>query len=308
MGSTRHSLQVRVADDLVLDAGWWEELPRSPNTGCSMQRYIHPPDVTLFDQVLAYLSAQPKPARRYIRISQGERCAFEAIAATAVCLRWGSYLSVLLDRDKPLSPQAGQVGVSHIADSEMARINIEASAALARWIDLMREDEDRYWDLVWQAACLPMTRRSAQPDHSLMYLAWLSQPGTAQTLASGYQADRLEQVRAEVARQPTRVLANALINVCWRNGPVEEIHAGQAEEYTLTQRRITPSEERLLVRTTADRLAQGLYVAWMLVDEKSERSWEERVLPFALASSGQVTPTGWTLDEQTRVIWLLGRE
>lgn len=133
-------------------------------------------------------------------------------------------------------------------------------------------------------------------------VAWLSQPGTAQMLASGYQEDRLEQICTGVARQPTRVLANALINVCWRNGPVEEIHAGRTANYGLDQRRMTPSEERLLVRTTADRLAQGLYVAWTLVDEKSERSWEERVLPFALAASGLVTPSGWTLDEQTR--WL----
>lgn len=61
-----------------------------------------------------------------------------------------------------------------------------------------------------------------------------------------------------------------------------------------------------MVRTTADRLAQGLYVAWTLVDEKSERPWEVRGLPFALAASSLVTPTGWTPDEQTRAVWLPG--
>ncbi len=41
-------------------------------------------------------------------------------------------------------------------------------------------------------------------------------------------------------------------------------------------------------------------------DEKSERPWEVRGLPFALAASSLVTPTGWTPDGQTRAVWLPG--
>ena len=48
-----------------------------------------------------------------------------AVAATAVCLRWGSYLAVLADRDRPLWPRAREANVSRIADDEMARINLE---------------------------------------------------------------------------------------------------------------------------------------------------------------------------------------
>lgn len=59
----------------------------------------------------------------------------EGVAA-AVILRWGSYLAVLLDHDKPIWPEVHSPRTSRISDEEMARINIEASAALAEWIDL----------------------------------------------------------------------------------------------------------------------------------------------------------------------------
>lgn len=51
--------------------------------------------------------------------------------------------------------------------------------------------------------------------------------------------ERLERARAEAQRHPTRVLANALVNVAWRNGPVEDIHAGLARGDPLVQRRVT---------------------------------------------------------------------
>jgi hypothetical protein len=55
----------------------------------------------MFEQIIAYLeSLLPIPGYPGLRLGE------EAIAATAVCLRWGSYLAVLADRDKPLWPQA----------------------------------------------------------------------------------------------------------------------------------------------------------------------------------------------------------
>ena len=53
------------------------------------------------------------------------------MAAAAVVLRWGSYLAVLLDREKPVWSEALSPSTSCISDEEMARINIEASAANA---------------------------------------------------------------------------------------------------------------------------------------------------------------------------------
>jgi hypothetical protein len=190
----------------------------------------------------------------------------------------------------------------------MARINVEASAALARWIDVMRTDWERYLSLTWAARHLPMTRKHVQRDQSAISLLGLSIPDFAATLTPRAQKEWGRRTRTRAEARPTRVLANAIVNACWRNGPIEDIHAGQPSTYPLTQRRITPSEERTLVRTTAGRLAQGLLAVFGLIHEKSERTWVERVLPFNLVPDLLVTPTGWSLDQQTRQAWLPGAE
>jgi len=293
-------LKVRVNEGLVLDAGWWEEVLDDDGV---IRRCVHPPERPMFEQVLDYLASLP-PETGYPGLHLGQ----EAVAATAVCLRWGSYLAVLADRDKPLWPQARQGGLSRIADSEMARINVEASTALARWIDVMRTDWERYLSLTWAARRLPMTRKRAERDRSAISLLGLSIPDFAATLTPRAQEEWGRRARASAEAHPTRVLANAIVNACWRNGPIENIHAGQPSTYPLTQRRITPSEERTLVRTTAGRLAQGILATFGLIHEKSERTWVERVLPFNLVPDLFVTPTGWSLDEQTRQVWLPGAE
>jgi hypothetical protein len=125
-------LRVRVNDELMLDGGTCEEVagPNGPD------RLIRPPETTLFRQVLGYLRAKPDPPAR----PAGSTFGREGIAAAAVVLRWGSYLAALLDRDKPLWSAAHSDGISRISDGEMARINIEASAALAEWSDLARAE------------------------------------------------------------------------------------------------------------------------------------------------------------------------
>ncbi len=67
-------LRVRVAEDLVLEAGVCE------NDG--IEQIVHPPQVTLFCQVLDYLRAKPDPPTDYVTIE------VEAAAAAAVALRW----------------------------------------------------------------------------------------------------------------------------------------------------------------------------------------------------------------------------
>ena len=300
MSFGKQTLTVRVNRDLTLNAGWWEEMPVADGT---MRRYVHPPETTLFEQVLAYLMSLPQEPD-YSGLNMGR----EAVAATAVCLRWGSYMAVLVDRDKPLWPQARQGGLSRIADGEMARINIEASAALAQWIDIMRNDWEQCLAMVWAARHLPMTLQHARTDRCSSDLLGLSRPDVAATLLSRTQDERGKRARADAKAHPTRILANVVINACWRNGPVEDIHAGQSSTYPLTQRRITPSEERQLIRTTAGRLAHGILAVLALGHEKSERTWAERVLPYNLVPGWRVTPTGWSLDERTCQVWLPGAE
>ena len=50
-------LRVRVNDELVLDAGTWESV--GPG---GTEIIVHPPKVTLFHQLLAYLRSKPDPA------------------------------------------------------------------------------------------------------------------------------------------------------------------------------------------------------------------------------------------------------
>ena len=297
--STGESLRVRVNDELVLDAGTCEETlgPQGP------EWLIRPPETTLFHQVLAYLKAKPDPPRE----SSGSMVGREGVAAAAVCLRWGSYLAVLADRDKQPSPEAGSAEVSLISDEEMARINIEASAALAEWIDIYRTDPDGHARLVkWAVTYLPMSARTSKPSTGALWE--LSNPEHAGRLATAaeqvWSAEQVARARAEVNQHPTRVLANAAVNVAWRNGPVENIHAGQAQAHQLAERRVTPDEERRLMRFASDGLALAMKVIRRFGMEAPRRSWPEQVLPYALGKMMLITPSGWTLTEASRDVQL----
>jgi hypothetical protein len=295
--SARDRLQVHVNDELVLDAGTCEEVTSPHGT----EWLIRPPETTLFHQVLAYLRAKPDPPRR----PSGSMVGREGVAAAALCIRWGSYLSVLLDRNKPLWPEVHTASTSRISDEEMARINIEASAALEEWIDLYRADPGGrlYTQLVNRAVSyLPMPRKTSKLE--VTEFVALANPRVAAQVVQAADATHLERVRASAERFPSRILANALVNTAWRNGPVEDIHAGHFRGYPLEQRRVTPAEERELMRFASERLAAGMAVCLQLAMERSQRSWPEQVLPYGLAERLLVTPSRWTLSQASREVRL----
>ena len=110
--------------------------------------------------------------------------------------------------------------VSCISDGEMARINIEASAALATWIDLYREDPGGrlYTQLVDRAVYyLPMPKKTSKLK--VTEFAALADPEVAARVVQATDATRLDRARAAADRHSSRVLANALVNTAWRNGP-----------------------------------------------------------------------------------------
>jgi hypothetical protein len=292
--TTPDRLRVRVNDELVLDAGTCEEVFGPDGT----KRLIRPPDTTLFHQVLAYLVAKPDPAVR----PRGSAAGREGLAAAAVVLRWGSYLAVLLDRSKPVWPAATlRDRTSRISDSEMARINIEASAALADWVDLYRAEDGGglYTQMVNRAvAYLPMACKA--PKLRAGPFAVLADPETGGRLVAASDPTRVARARVDAECHPGRVFANALVNVAWRNGPVENIHAGRARGYPLDQRRVTPAEEGELMRFASEGMAMGMTVCLQLATERPGRPWAEQVLPFGLAHMWLVTPSGWTLSETSR--------
>jgi hypothetical protein len=295
--TVREPLQVRVNDDLVLDAGTYEERPEPARPGA-----IHPPpSSTLFHQVLAYLRAKPDPPNR----ASGSMGGREGVAAAVLVLRWGSYLAVLLDRHKPVWPVVRSASTSRISDEEMARINIEASAALAEWIDLYRADPGGrlYEQLVNRAVSyLPMPKKTSKLKIS--EFAALADPEMATRIVQASNAERLEKIRTDSKRFPSRIFANALINTAWRNGPVESIHAGEFRGYPLDQRRVTPAEERALMAFVSERLALGMTVCLQLALEQPRRAWSEQVLPYGLAEMLLITPSMWTLTESSSEVRL----
>lgn len=289
-------LAVRVNDELTLDAGTCEMLPARGG------RVIRPPSTSLFNQVLAYLREKPAPSRQS-RMSWARR---EGIATTALILRWGSYLAVLLDHDKPVWSEAGSPEASRITDQEMARINIEASAALANWIDLFRAERGgkSYEQLVNRAvAYLPMPKGRSLPD-SIVGLEAFADPAVASSLLgllSGSPSG-IEEVRRTVESHPTRVLANAFVNTAWRNGPVERIHAGKDRGSPLDLRRMTPGEESELMAFASQRLAQGMSTCSRFTLEQPPRSWPDQVLPYTVVP--MLWPSSWTVTEESREVLL----
>lgn len=294
-------IRVRVNEELVLDAGTCEELA-GPH---GLERLIRPPSTTLFHQVLTYLKAKPDPPNR----PSGSMVGREGVAAAALVLRWGSYLAVLLDRDKPVWPEVHAASTSRISDEEMARINIEASAALAERIDLYRVDTGGrlYEQLVNRAVFyLPMPKKTAKLK--VTEIAALSEPEMAARVVQTADAARLARARATAERYPSRVLANALVNTSWRNGPIEDIHAGEYRGYPLDQRRVTPTEERVLMGFVSERLALGMAVCLHLALERPRRAWSEQVLPYGLAEILMITPSRWTFTEASREVRLPGED
>jgi hypothetical protein len=282
------SICVRVNHDLTLDAGVVEEVGAT-------DLVIRPPKVTLFHQLLGYLRAKSDAPRSATDLSVED----EGIAALAVTLRWGTYLAVLADQTKPIWDDACS-GTSRISNLEMARINIEASAALAEWIDLAREDQWGYENLVVRAiAYLPLPKLRPTPRGS--EFAMLAIPGVASAIIGSTSGESLARVRSGAESHPSRIFANALVNVAWRNGPVEDLHAGALRGFPLDRRRITTTEERSLLDFAADRLSLGMDVCRSLSLEQ-KRAWPEQVLPYALAGTMLITPSGWTLSEATRKV------
>src|SRR6266851_3129998 len=159
----RHPLTINVNDQFTIEAGYWQECAEEDHTP---YRLISPPQITLYQQVLSYLEEATKdmkaPPKSQLHFGE------VAIATVAVCLRWGSYFAVLINRDLPQWTAAYDLEVSCVGDNEMARINIEASAALARWIELMRADQKHFRKLV-KAAVQRIAFPIAQLDGSTYY-------------------------------------------------------------------------------------------------------------------------------------------
>jgi len=283
-------LSVPVTDSLTLDAG-------ALHAGESSITIL-PPSVAMFDQLLDWLFRQTAPA------PAGFNAKRIGIGATALCLRWGSYLAVLLDEHKPADPRIGSLEISMIADSEMKRINIECSANLARLIRMLHEDETGCYRLLQLAQhYLPMPRwrfrQCTDPFEALQRLAshffW--------ELAGTDLRDRLDRARSNVTQHPYRILGNSMALAAWRNGPVEDLHCGWASGYSLDCRRATNEQGCELMSFTSGRLAVLLsrFRPWMQSPGPAP-SWPGNLAGIYI--SPMFTSSSWSLTETCSLVEL----
>jgi hypothetical protein len=305
-----HSLTVNINEQYAIDAGYWQECVESDQTS---YRLISPPQTTMYRQVLSYLQESTKDVKAppMSQLDFGE----VAIATVAVCLRWGSYFAVLANHDLRQWTAAYDPEVSCISDGEMARINIEASASLAQWIDLMRADQRHFRKLI-RAAVQLLPFPIVPLDGSTYYnrfraLSAFNSASGRHTLLEAFARDFgsewFEREKACVLVHPTRTLANGILNEHWRNGSgIEDVHAGSVTPpRPLTQCRLTKAQEALLMQEAGELFVPTMRALYHVVSKPSQETWPEQVLPYALAFK---PPVNWSLEEQTREIALPGEE
>jgi len=244
--------------------------------------------------LIEYLDEKPLPARR----STGRRSGFEGAAATSLCLRWGTCLAMLIGGRRPLGQVAAEMGRRGPTDGEMARINIEASAAFAEWMTIFDEasESSRYFELVDKAiAYLPLAKSLSHVAPSEEFKIFANNIGHAEwrrTVLNSAHPEQLRLARRAAGRNPFRVIANYLVSFAWRNGPIEGFHTSQA--------RPTAHDYHLVVREAASRFTLAMDVVLDLchIDE-TEDSWTDRAAAFWFAP---LPVREWTLDETSRSV------
>lgn len=275
-------------------------------------RVILPPQTSMYQQIITLLEETSKD-QKVLPKSQlhfGEI----ALATSLVCIRWGSYFGALVNADLPQWTFAHDPEVGCISDSEMARINIEVTAALATWLNTMHEDPSYFRKMV-KAAIQFLPAITQIPDSNTQYkhfhaMSFFNSTKGRQTLMDAYIHDFGEawvaREKSRIAQDPTRALANGMFNKLWRNGEIENIHAGSRDSpLPLLQRRLTLQQEMTLMRDVTESLVPFMRSLYNMATKPAEDDWLERVLIHALS---WYSPENWTLTEKTRGVWLADNE
>jgi hypothetical protein len=250
----------------------------------------------MFAQVVEYLETKPVPQAACFRL------AAEARAAVTICMRLGSYFAVLTNPSLPFSPSVDDASASHIHDDEMARMNIEISAAIAWWFNLKGSDDKRYTGLVNRAITYPpLGRKTVAQSSQSSSLKSCASAYFAAELRHAWPAALLEQDLRLAATHPIRLIANAVTLRAWRNGPIENIHAGRRAAYAMHERRMVARDEKAIVRQAQDAIYGVLQAVEYMVFDGAWPPPAERVLPFMRPL---LHPRDCSCAEQSRVIQL----
>lgn len=285
-------LRARTPTGLVLDLG--------EHRSEAEAEIVEPPATPLYEQLIAWLDAR-KPAppwkpRDFRRLS--------GVATTLVCVRWSTWLARLCDPALPMWAHAGDAGVSAIDDREMARINIEASYSLERWIELLRTDRARWETLAAKALhYLPLAGRRVAPARTTPILVALhpEMPAVIRVWRSEHPGD----VRP-LGDRATRIFANAAMVLGYRNGPVEDVHTGRDEGVPFDVRRVTPADEAAIMEYSGRELAAAIQLVETLV--ASGAVWEEAMVPYSLPIPAWSGADEWSVEEWSRRVVVPGAQ
>lgn len=271
-------LSVQVTDDLILDAGTAFET--------ESEIVITPPEKPMFDQIWDWLEAHPQRKMGCNNFVLG-------IGATALCYRWGTYLSFLIDDNKPVDPRVreDQDAFGMISQDEMARINIESSSNLEKLLRKLHENEDQTLDFIQRAYdWLPMPHKRVKSNKET---AWFIR--TTLEVARKHEVDRSGEHFQGAVQYPYRSLANTIAVLAYRDGPIEDIHHGKTAAYSMNLKRMTVDQVREVMKHTAQHMTGVLGARPIWHDDFAHLGqWPERLenLPYI-----PCYPTNWSLLE-----------
>jgi hypothetical protein len=260
-------LRVRVNDELTLDCGVAERDSRGA-TGWTLV----PPRRSQFEQLIDYLERKPD-------VPRGRRSVVEVetLAATALCLRWGTWFAVLADPSRLRWPLAGEDGVAHLSAEELDRVRVEATDAFEQWIEIYRAGR-----ACSNAIRLAIRAVAYLPAHADIGRLRLDAAARSDGLASTNATQLGPDERAAVEQAPSRALAHRLAAETCDAEPIANLAGGCVFPLPLDACRFPPEHAaRLFTRVNARMKAAVWTCSWLAHESDLRRPWVERVLPFA---------------------------
>lgn len=300
-------IEIKVTDDLTLDAGAVEET--------ADHFTVHPPDTPMIDQLLKFLENKPY---HY----SGIQTRHMAVGFTALCVRWGS-LATLMDATTDLHPaipgfhKEQPAEHSFISNEEMKRLNIEISHNIYRLVRFSREQGNHeLWTLLTKARdYLPMPHKQIQMNRQAvneiyaglatgaMIVAKFENGEGGELLGSGSNGRSEPKLRQVAPENADRALANVLTCQAWRNTIIEEIHGGKMPKEAIRphQQRFNRRNQLALMREVTAKIGSVFFTMDTLFDPNYEFNdmfpvWPQTATAMANSFYG-VSAWGWSVTD-----------
>ena len=118
---------------------------------------------------------------------------------------------------------------------------------------------------------------------------------------SSWAADRLERDLETAGTHGIRVIANTITHIAVRDPPVENVHAGRFQGYSLNKRRVLPKAEKAVIRHAQSGFTAGLKAADSLKYSDALPPPPSGCCRFC---TGWLGRRGWSHTELSRVVEL----